>query len=136
MKHIMTIILTILIASTIKSNAQIPNTCITHEHFNQLKEYVLKNSKEIKLNQRLICDSNTISRESSFFNRFIELIDYKNHFQIIIIDKNNEIATYFITNENDKLTVSAYYNNFDSDDVLIKRESDFCQIITALNGKK
>ena len=115
------------------------HTCITLENFNQLKEYILKNSKLIKLHQRVMSDTNTVSREISFNNRFIELIpefDAIKYYQIIIIDEKKEIPVYFISNENDKIRVSAYYNHLDTDDDLINRESDFCKIIFELNAIK
>jgi hypothetical protein len=112
--------------------------CLTIENFNFVASFIEDNSEKMNVSERLLSEKESLVLEISFEERFVQPVDYKNYKKIIIIDKNgdNKIPPYFVSIENNKIQISAYYSRLDTDEDLKIRTEDWCNIVSVLTKKQ
>jgi hypothetical protein len=118
-------------------NEKVEN-CLTIEEFASIVSYIENNGKEIKLSDRLLAGSESLSKEISLGDRTIELEEYQDYKRIIIIDNNTnyKTPTYVVSNKENELHFSAYYSRFDTKDDQEQRKVDWCAVISELWDEK
>jgi hypothetical protein len=120
-----------------KDSVEINNKedCLSIDNFDLVKNFILENGIQTKLyNAGIMADTTTLSSQIFFENKTLALIDYQDYNHIIIIDilNEDEIPTYFVSNENDSCQTSAYYSVFETDKSISVRNENWCKIIIGI----
>lgn len=110
--------------------------CFNVESFNLLKAYIIENGSDIILHERIIAGVETVAKEVSFDNKYIELIQHPSGDVILVIDKSKKTPDYTCRLEGDHLKFSAYVSRFDIDKDKESRRSEWCILITKILSKK
>jgi hypothetical protein len=110
--------------------------CFNIKNFNLLKAHIIENGSNILLQERLVAGTETVSKELSFDNKYIELVQHPNGDEIIIIDKSNKIPTYTCIIESDHLEMSAYASLIENDKSIQTRRNEWCKLITTFLAKE
>ncbi len=120
-----------------ESNEQEKN-CLLAKYFNTIADYIKVQGEQIKLSKRLLSDKESLSLEISISNRYLELEEYQDYKRIIVINKseNHKISAYFVSNENNKILISAYYSRFDIEEDIKTRTEDWCNVISEFTRKQ
>ena len=112
--------------------------CLTMDNFNSIVSFIEDHGEQIKISERLLSDKESLALEISIGSRFVQLENYQDHKNIIIIDKNEDDKTppYFVSKKNNEIQISAYYSRFDTDEDLKIRAEDWCDIVSELTKKQ
>jgi len=94
-------------------------TCFNIDTFSTLTALIKEEGKVIMLHERLVADKNESAKEISFEHYFIEFISDEETSQIIVIDTEREIPTYFCEVKDD-VFVKRFKSNVNEQKVATK----------------
>jgi len=110
--------------------------CLNAKVFDLFKAYIEENATEIKLQERLVADTETTAKEVSFEDKYVELVQHSKFDEIIVIDKTKKIPPYSCKIAGDSLSLSAYASRFDTDQDVAARKKDWCALIAKIASKE
>lgn len=120
-------------STTLPDEKNDPETCLTKENFDLVKDYISKYGAEIKLYKAgIMTDTTVMSKQVFIDGRTVALIDFNNCNHIIVISKVNEnnIPVYIVSNESAPCQISAYYSVIDTEGSIRARKDDWCSIVS------
>lgn len=110
--------------------------CTAITNYAIVKNYILKNGRQIRLSERLVCDLKTTAQEVAFEDKFIEYVVNDNDSKIIIINRKEYIPAYFCQQAETQLILQAYASCFETEDSLKERELDWCNLVSKILGQQ
>ena len=115
------------------SNKQGEN-CLEKEGFNLVVAHIEEHGKQVTTIDGSPIDEGSLAFEISIGKRFIRLWDYQGDKVIHIFDKSedNKMTPSRIAVENNKIRISAYYSEFETDESLKRRTKDWCDLVSEL----